>query len=106
MRQLAADNPLLTLAIGEMKHLQAVKFAATYINFLSTEKYKTVALFFLAELYSAKDYTQRDVQFARAASALKRLFPEQGVKTAISLAQLHCLTEERGLAMAMAMAQQ
>lgn len=100
LRQLAAGNPLLAFALGEVKHFQAARFAATYADFLSHEKYKTVALFFLDELYSAKDYTQRDAQFARIASALERLFPEQVVKTAVSLAQLHCLTEELDLAMA------
>ena len=100
LRQLAAGNPLLASAIGEVKHFQAARFAATYADFLSSAKYKAVALFFLEELYSAKDYTQRDAQFARIASALERLFPEQVVKTAVSLAQLHCLTEDLDLAMA------
>lgn len=100
LRQLAADNPALASAIGEVKHFQAIRFAGTYADFLNIEKYRTVALFFLEELYSAKDYTQRDAQFARIASALERLFPEQVVKTAVSLAQLHRLTEELDLAMA------
>lgn len=100
LRQLAAGNPLLACALGEVKHFQAARFAATYTDFLSTEKYKTVALFFLEELYSTKNYTQRDAQFARIASALERLFPEQVVKTAVLLAQLHCLTEDLDLAMA------
>jgi hypothetical protein len=100
LRQLAAKNPALATAIGEVKHFQAARFSGTYADFLNTEKYKTVALFFLEELYSAKDYTERDAQFAKIASALERLFPEQVVKTAVCLAQLHELTEELDLAMA------
>lgn len=100
LRQLAIGDPALASAIGEVKQFQAARFAGTYADFLNTEKYKTVALFFLEELYSAKDYTQRDAQFARIASALERLFPQQVVKTAVSLAQLHRLTEELDLAMA------
>jgi hypothetical protein len=100
LRELAACSPALAAAIGEVKHFQAARFAGTYADFLNTKKYKTVALFFLEELYSAKDYTQRDAQFARIAGALERLFPEQVVKTAVSLAQLHCLTEELDMAMA------
>lgn len=100
LRQRAATDAALAAAIGEVKGFQAARFAGTYADFLNTEKYRPVALFFLEELYSAKDYTQRDTQFARIASALERLFPEQVVKTAVSLAQLHRLTEELDLAMA------
>lgn len=100
LRQLAAGNLALAAALGEVKHFQAARFAGTYADFLNTDKYKPVALFFLEELYSAKDYTRRDAQFARIASALERLFPEQVVQTAVSLAQLHRLTEELDLAMA------
>ena len=100
LRQLAAGSPALAFAIGEVKQFQAARFAGTYADFLNSDKYKPVAQFFLEELYSAKDYTRRDAQFARIASALERLFPEPVVQTAVSLAQLHRLTEELDLAMA------
>jgi hypothetical protein len=58
--------------------------------------------FFLEDLYSDKDYSLRDEQFARIAGALQRLFPQQVVATAVSLAELHMLTEELDRQMAMA----
>ena len=54
----------------------------------------------LNELYSEKDYSDRDAQFSRIAGTLERLFPKQVVQTAVALAQLHSLTEELDLAMA------
>lgn len=100
LRQTAADHPGLARAISDIKHFQARRFAGTYFDLLQSERFKPAALFFLEELYSEKDYSDRDSQFARIAGTLERLFPQQVVQTAVSLAQLHRLTEELDLAMA------
>ncbi len=100
MRQTVTSNPELTRAVSDIKHFQARRFAGTYFDLLRSEHYKPAALFFLEELYSEKDYSERDSQFARIASALERIFPPQVVQTAVSLAQLHRLTEVLDLAMA------
>lgn len=59
------------------------------------------ANFFLTELYGTRNFAERDAQFARIAGALQRTFPEQVVATAVALAELHNLTEELDLAMAL-----
>jgi len=100
LRQSATDKPELAQAISEVKRLQARRFAGTYFDLLRSAQYQPAALFFLEELYSEKDYTLRDAQFARIASGLERLFPQQVVQTAVSMARLHHLTEELDLAMA------
>lgn len=100
LRQDIAGIPGLVSAVSAVKQFQARRFAGTYFDFLHSEHYQSAALFFLQELYSEKDYSERDTQFARIAGALERLFPEQVVQTAVSLAQLHRLTEDLDLAMA------
>ena len=100
LRDTAARTPGLALAVSEIKRWQARRFSATYVDLLHAAQYQAAARFFLEELYSEKDYATRDAQFARIASALERLFPKQVVQTAMSLAQLHGLTEELDLAMA------
>ena len=100
MRQAPADKPGLAQAIGSIKHFQARRFAGTYFDLLRSNEYQAAALFFLEELYSDKDYSQRDAQFARIAGALESVFPQQVVQTAVSLGQLHRLTEELDLGMA------
>jgi hypothetical protein len=100
LRQAVTSNPKLTRAVSDIKHFQARRFAGTYFDLLRSEQYKPAALFFLEELYSERDYSERDSQFARIAPALERIFPQQVVQTAVSLAQLHRLTEELDLAMA------
>jgi hypothetical protein len=100
LRQTVADSPGLARAVSDVKQLQARRFAGTYDDLLHSPQFKLAALFFLDELYSEKDYSARDAQFARIAGTLERVFPQQVVQTAVSLAQVHRLTEELDLALA------
>lgn len=94
IRAEAADKPGLNAALAAVKALQARRFSGTYADLLRSEEYGAAARFFLEDLYSDKDYSQRDAQFSRIAGALQRLFPQQVIATAVALAQLHLLTEE------------
>ncbi len=94
IRQQVAGQPGLRAALVNVKALQARRFAGTYSDLLQSAEYGPAARFFLEDLYSDKDYSQRDAQFSRIAGALQRLFPQQVIATAVSLAQLHLLTEE------------
>ncbi|MCM2342741.1 hypothetical protein [Rhodoferax sp.] len=101
LRQKVVDQPDLALALHTVKHMQALRFSGTYQDLLHSASYAACANFFLEELYSAKDFAERDAQFARIAGALERTFPQQVVATAVALAELHNLTEELDLAMAL-----
>jgi hypothetical protein len=101
LRQTAAETPGLAPAVSDIKHFQARRFAGSYCDLLLSSQYKPAALFFLDELYSEKDYSQRDAQFSRIAGGLERVFPQQVVDTAVALAQLHRLTEDLDLSMAL-----
>jgi hypothetical protein len=100
LRQTAASTPGLARAVSAIKQFQARRFAGTYQDLLHAKPYQAAARFFLDELYSEKDYAERDTQFARIAGGLARFFPQEVTQTAISLAQLHLLTETLDLAMA------
>lgn len=101
LRQTVAEQPDLALVLHTVKHLQALRFAGTYQDLLCSASYAACANFFLEELYGAKNFAERDAQFARIAGALQRTFPQQVVATAVALAELHNLTEELDLAMAL-----
>ena len=94
LRQASDADPALHDAIVSVKSFQARRFAQTYADLLSAGPYKDAARFFLDELYSDKDYSLRDAQFSRIAGALQTLFPKPVVAIAVSLAELHALTEE------------
>lgn len=102
LRQAAAANPTLHSATLAVKAFQARRFAGTYADLLASDEYAGATRFFLNDLYSDKDYSLRDAQFARIAGALQRLFPKQVIATAVILAQLHVLTEELDHQMALA----
>lgn len=101
-RRQCADDPTLARGVTAIKGLQARRFAGTYADLLADDRYRDAARFFLVELYSDKDYTERDAQFGRIAGGLQALFTQHAVATAVSLAQLHLLTEELDHAMARA----
>jgi hypothetical protein len=102
LRATESAEPALRSAVRAIKGLQARRFAATYPDMLAGGPFAAPAHFFLEELYSDKDYTERDAQFARIAGAIERLFPSAVVETSVGLAQLHALAEELDHAMGQA----
>lgn len=102
MRQAVEANPVLGKALAEVKSVQSRRFAGTYADLLASGPYRAAARFFLDELYSDKDYAERDAQFSRIAGAIEKLFPAQAADTAVAMAELHAVTEELDQAMALA----
>lgn len=85
--------PAIGAAVVRLKRFQARRFAGTYADLLASQSYAAAARFFLDELYSERDYGDRDAQFARIAGAVEKLFPRDVADTAATLARLHALTE-------------
>ena len=79
LRAVAENNPALERALGELKALQASRFASTYSDFLKTPLHGPATRFFLNDLYGNVDYHDRDRQFSRIAGSLQSFFPEQVV---------------------------
>jgi hypothetical protein len=102
LRQAVEANPVLETALVQVKLVQSRRFCGTYADLLADGPYSAAARFFLDELYSDKDYAQRDAQFSRIAGAIEKLFPAQVVDTAVAMAELHAVTEELDQAMALA----
>jgi hypothetical protein len=100
LRQAVLADPALATALRQVKQVQSRRFAGTYADLLAGGPYAAASGFFLTELYSDKDYADRDAQFARIAGAIERFFPEQVAGTAVALAELHAATEELDQAMA------
>jgi hypothetical protein len=88
-----AQRDGLSTAVQAVKRLQASRFRATYADFLADPRHAAAASFFLDELYGEQDFVQRDLQFARIAGAIERLFPAAVAHLAVDLAEAHALTE-------------
>ncbi len=93
LRQSGETSPSLGAAVLHIKQIQSRRFAGTYADLLASAQYQSAARFFLDELYSTRDYAQRDAQFARIAGTLQTVFPRPVVQTAVALAELHADTE-------------
>ena len=102
LRQECREVPGIAAAVAALKRFQAARFAGTYADLLASGAYGPAARFFLEELYSDRDYADRDAQFARIAHAVEKLFPRDVAETAGGLARLHALTESLDHAMARA----
>jgi hypothetical protein len=101
LRATEAAQPGLRDAVKAIKALQGRRFAATYSDMMAGGPYASAARFFLEELYSDRDFADRDAQFARIAGAIEKFFPALVVQTAVNLALLHALTEDLDYAMAL-----
>ena len=99
-RQESRLLPSIGGEVTAVKRFQARRFAGTYADLLASGPYAAAARFFLEELYGDRDFAERDVQFARIAGAVERLFPKDVAETAAALAELHALTESLDHAMA------
>ncbi len=86
-------EPGLIAATAEVKHLQSLRFRATYADFLGSPTHAAATRFFLEELYGKSDFTERDAQFGRIAGAIERLFPAAVGDLAVDLAEIHALSE-------------
>jgi hypothetical protein len=102
LRRAFVGRPALRDAVRAIKNFQSLRFAATCADLLAGGPFADASRFFLDELYSDKDYAERDAQFSRIAGAIERFFPHQVVETSVALAQLHAMTEELDQAMALA----
>lgn len=102
LREESRALPDIGTAVVYLKRFQARRFAGTYADLLASPAYGAAARFFLEELYSDRDYRDRDAQFARIAGAVEKMFPKDVAETAAALARLHALTESLDHAMARA----
>lgn len=102
LRQQSHSRPEIHQAVLHVKRVQARRFAGTYADLLAGGPYAAASRFFLEELYSDRDYAERDAQFARIAGAVETFFPADVAATAVALARLHALTESLDHAMARA----
>lgn len=100
LRLQAARDTLLKECLIELKQYQSARFARTYQDLLKNPHYCAAACFFLEDLYGVKDFSTRDQQFSKIAGIIDKLFPKHVVAVAVTLAQLHALSEELDFEMA------
>lgn len=104
IRDTQKQHPLLSEAVKSIKLAQVQRFHYSYSDVLAHTHHGSAARFFLSELYSERDFSQRDQQFKRITPTLQRLFPKSVTVVANKLTQLHALSEQLDHAMGTALA--
>jgi len=83
----------LASRVAAIKQFQHARFSRDYADLLTDKRYRAATQFFLEDLYSPADFTDRDTQFGRVVPAMERMFPADVMHTVAQLAELHALTE-------------
>lgn len=104
LREQRSADPNLDGRVTEIKRYQHRRFESDYTELLNSARYGAAARFFLNDLYGPVDFSARDAQFSRIVPALRRLLPDELVRTVGQLIELHALTESLDQAMALCVA--
>lgn len=93
-RQAALDDPATAKALLALKAWQAQRLELTYADLLAHPRYRDAALFFLTDLYGARDYSQRDADVARILPKLTALLPATALSAIADAVELDALSEQ------------
>lgn len=103
-RKEALDNPAAARAHLALKAWQAERLQLTYADLLAHPRYRQAALFFLTDLYGARDYSERDADLARILPKLTRVLPATALSVIADAVELDALSEHLDHALRAALA--
>lgn len=86
--QLSGLDPKLAL----LRVWQADRLARTYADFLEQPRYRPACLFFLEDIYAARDFSQRDRDLETMYDFIRRFVPEAVSRPAALTIKLHRMT--------------
>ena len=76
-----------------VRAFQQKRLAATHADLLASSEYGPAAHFFLTELYSTEDMTQRDADIERVIKILVRFLPDKALATLAAALEMDALSE-------------
>lgn len=93
-RQAAAGTASRAAGRIRLRAWQATRLARTYADLLASPRYGQAAQFFLSDLYSPKDFSDRDEELERIYPLLVNMLPVSALRTMTLAVELDALTEE------------
>jgi hypothetical protein len=100
IRQSAKNNPGLLMAKTVLKNFQSDRLKETHADLLASPNTRGAATFFLKEIYSSKDLSQRDNDLERLIPIMEKTFPLNTLEVITQAITLDALTEKMDTAMA------
>ncbi len=92
-RDAANGVPLKAADRMMVRAFQQRRLAATHADLLASSEYGPAAHFFLTELYSTEDMTQRDADIERVIKILVRFLPDKALATLAAALEMDALSE-------------
>ena len=92
-RNAANEIPLTAADRMAVRAFQQQRLAATHADLLASKDYGPAAHFFLTELYSTEDLTQRDADIERVIKILVRFLPDSALATLAAALEMDALSE-------------
>jgi hypothetical protein len=77
-----------------VRNYQQLRMASTHAELLRSERYGPAAKFFLTELYSTADLTQRDSDIERVIRVLVKFMPDKALATLCAALEMDALSEK------------
>ena len=91
----AANSDSLTAADRmAVRAFQQARLAKTHTDLLASTQFGPAARFFLTDLYSTEDLTQRDADIERVIKILVRFLPDKALKTLAAALEMDALSEQ------------
>jgi hypothetical protein len=95
-KMIAAQN--LTQAIRELQTWQTRRLLITHDDLWQSKRFKPAMQFFVDELYGPKDFSQRDIELARAVPKMAKVLPDKGLISLEAALRMNVLSLELDLA--------
>ena len=92
-REAAKGVPLSATDRMAVRAFQQNRLAETHAELLASHAYGPAAHFFLTELYSTEDMTQRDADIERVIKILVRFLPDKALATLAAALEMDALSE-------------
>lgn len=105
-RQLASNDATLRTGRVALRAFQARRMAVTHADLLKAPGTRAAAQFFLDDLYSTEDLSQRDASLERVVPAMERMLPSAALWTVAEAVALDALSEQLDAAMARRLGEQ
>lgn len=99
-RQRAASHPASATQRARLRTWQAERLARTHADLLAAPRYRDAARFFLSDLYSAGDTSERDRALERALPTMIRLLPATALEPLAYALEADALAESLDAALA------
>ena len=89
----------LTDTIRKLQTWQTNRLLATHDDLWNSKRFRPPMQFFADEIYGPKDFSERDIELARAVPKMAKVLPEKGLQSLQTAIRLNSLSLELDLAL-------